>query len=128
MSAESTGGERKPESKGRVVIPPFLKPEAYVKREERRVRGERRLRVRRSKNVDEGKAMINPDVAKELGIRDKVELVLVGGGSRERRYVLDAVLNSNVPTGEVWCNEDDMRKLGIADNSMATVRAPREAG
>lgn len=118
------GGEKKPEEGHKLLIPPFLKPEELL-REERKARSERRLRVKAQENVDEGKAMVNPDIAKELSLSSKVELVLVGGGSRERRYVFDVVLNDKVPRGEVWCNPNDMRKYGIANNSIATVRAPR---
>ncbi|MGC8570985.1 MAG: hypothetical protein ACP5L1_06645 [Caldivirga sp.] len=117
-------GEKKPEEKPKLLIPSFLRPDAYVKEEKKGAR-ERRLRVRRSNDVEEGKAMLNPQVASELGITDRVELVLVGGGSRERRYVMNTVVNDRVPKGEVWCNAEEMRRYGIADNSIATVRAPR---
>ncbi|WP_292000302.1 hypothetical protein [Caldivirga sp.] len=117
-------GEKKPEEKPKLLIPSFLRPDAYVKEEKKGAR-ERRLRVRRSNDVEEGKAMLNPQVASELGITNRVELVLVGGGSRERRYVMNAVVNDRVPKGEVWCNAEEMRRYGIADNSIATVRAPR---
>ena len=118
-------GERKPEEKPKLLIPSFLRPDTYIKEERKEVR-ERRLRVRRRDDVEEGKAMLNPQIASELGIAGKVELVLVGGGSRERRYVMDVVLNDKVPRGEVWCNAGELRRLGIADNSIATVRAPRQ--
>ncbi len=118
-------GERKPEEKPKLLIPSFLRPDTYIKEERKEVR-ERRLRVRRRDDVEEGKAMLNPQIASELGIAGKVELVLVGGGSRERRYVMDVVLNDKVPRGEVWCNANELRRLGIADNSIATVRAPRQ--
>ncbi len=118
--------EHSPESepKPKLIIPPFLKPETFVK-EEKKERKERRIRVRRRRDVDEGKAKINPELAKELDIRDKVEIVVVGGGSRERKYVFTVVLDESVPKNEVWCNENELRKLGVADNTMATVRAHR---
>lgn len=118
-------GEKRPEGKPKLLIPSFLKPEAYVKEEKKEVK-ERRLRVRRRDDVDEGKAMLNPQVASELGITDKVEIVLVGGGSRERRYVFSVVVNDKVPRNEVWCNVEEMKKLGVADNSIATIRSPRQ--
>lgn len=117
-------GEKKPEEKPKLLIPSFLRPDVYVKEEKKPIR-ERRLRVRRSNDVEEGKAMLNPQTASELGIVDKVELVLVGGGSRERRYIMSAIANDKVPRGEVWCNAEEMRRYGIADNSIATVRAPK---
>ncbi len=117
-----SGGEPKP----KLIVPPFLKPEAFTK-EERRDRKERRIRVRRRKDVDEGKAKINPELAKELDIRDKVEIVVVGGGSRERKYVFTVIQDPSVPRNEIWCNEEEMRRLGVADNTMVTVRAYRGA-
>ncbi|GEM_PF-357955 len=112
------------EPKPKLIIPAFLKPDLF-KKEEKKERKERRIRVRRRKDVDEGKAKINPDLAAELEIKDKVEIVVVGGGSRERRYVFTVVLDPNVPKNEVWCNEEEMKRLGVADNTMATVRAHR---
>ena len=112
------------EPKPKLIIPPFLKPETF-KKEEKKERKERRIRVRRRKDVDEGKAKLNPELARELDIKDKVEIVVVGGGSRERRYVFTVILDENVPKNEVWCNEDELKRLGVADNTMATVRAYR---
>ncbi|NPA23476.1 MAG: hypothetical protein GXO23_04185 [Crenarchaeota archaeon] len=110
------------EPQPKLIIPSFLRPDMFRK-EEKRERKEKRIRLRRSKDVDEGKAKINPELAQELEIRDKVEVVVVGGGSRERRYVFAVIFDVKVPKNEIWCNENEMRKLGIADNTMATVRA-----
>ncbi len=122
LMSEGKPSEGKPERK--LLIPSFLTPSG-IKPEEKRERRERRLRIRRRGDVDEGKVKINPGVMRELGIGDKAEIVLVGGGSRERRYVFTVVPSEDVPRNEVWCNEEEMRRLGIADNSIATVRAPR---
>ncbi len=110
--------------KPKLIIPPFLVPSTF-KKEEKKARLERRLRIRRKREVDEGKAMINPELAKELEIKDKVEIVVVGGGSRERKYIMLTVLNDKVPKSEVWCNEEEMRRLGIADNTIATIRSAK---
>ncbi|MCG2886980.1 MAG: hypothetical protein L7G98_03385 [Vulcanisaeta sp.] len=119
--SESKPTEGKPARK--LLIPSFLTPSG-IKGEEKRERRERRLRIRRRSDVDEGKAKMNPAVMRELGIEDKVEIVLVGGGSRERRYVFTVIPSDAVPSNEVWCNEEEMKRLGIADNSIATVRRP----
>ncbi len=121
--SESKPSESKPAR--RLLIPGFLTPSG-IKPEERRERRERRLRIRRRGDVDEGKAKMNPDVMKELEITDKVEVVLVGGGSRERKYVFMVIPSEDVPRNEVWCNEEEMRRLGVADMSIGTVRASRE--
>mgnify|MGYP001626412817 CR=1 FL=1 len=120
--SESKPSEGKPARK--LLIPGCLTPSG-IKGEERRERRERRLRIRRRGDVDEGKAKIHPEGMKELGITDKVEVVLVGGGSRERKYVFTVIPSEDVPRNEVWCNEEEMRRLGVADNSIATIRSPR---
>lgn len=119
--SESKPSESKPARK--LLIPSFLTPSG-IKGEERKERRERRLRIRRRNDVDEGKAKMNPEVMKELDIADTVEVVLVGGGSRERRYVFTVIPSEDVPKNEVWCNEEEMRRLGVADNSIATIRRP----
>lgn len=119
--SESKPSESKPARK--LLIPSFLTPSG-IKGEERKERRERRLRIRRRNDVDEGKAKMNPEVMKELDIADTVEVVLVGGGSRERRYVFTVIPSEDVPRNEVWCNEEEMRRLGVADNSIATIRRP----
>ncbi len=63
---------------------------------------------------------MNPAAMKYLGIEDKVEIVIAG----KRRYVFKVLPLDTVPENEVWCNEDDLRTYGIADNTVATVRAP----
>lgn len=82
---------------------------------------ERRLRVRRKENVKPGKAHINPTTMKDLKITNKVEIVLVG----KRRFTFESVEDSTVPSHEIWINNDDAKTNGIADNSIATVRAER---
>ncbi len=121
--SEEKPSEAKPQRK--LLIPGFLTPSAIKGEERKAIRPEKRLRVRRRTDVDEGKAKINPETIRELQIFDKVEIVVVGGGSRERRYVFTVIPSEDVPKNEVWCNEEEMRRYGIADNTIATVRAYR---
>ncbi len=123
LMSENKPSEGKPARK--LLIPSFLTPSG-IKPEEKRERRERRLRIRRRGDVDEGKAKMNPETMRELEISGKVEIVLVGGGSRERKYIFTVIPSEDVPKNEVWCNEEEMKKLGVADNSIATVRAPKE--
>jgi len=81
---------------------------------------ERRLKLRKRDEVKEGTARINPKTAEFLGITDKLEVVLAG----KKRYNFDAVVSDAVPVNEVWLNSDQMKRLGIADNTTATVRRP----
>jgi len=124
MSRSDSGGGESSGERPRILVPSFLTPGA-LRGEEKKVVRERRLRVRRRIDVEEGYAKLNPEIMRELGIVGSVEIVLVGGGSRERKYVFKALPNDSVPRGEVWCNEEEMRRLGVADNSIATVRAAR---
>jgi hypothetical protein len=82
-------------------------------------RVEKRLRLRRMEGVVEGEAKINPKTASFLGIKDLLEAV-VGG---KRRLTFKAVLSEAVPVNEVWLNSMEAKTKGVADNSIATVRA-----
>ncbi len=81
---------------------------------------EKRLKLRKKDEVKEGVARINPKTAEFLGITSKLEVVLAG----KKRYNFDVVLSDAVPVNEVWLNSEQMRRLGIADNTTATVRRP----
>ncbi len=85
---------------------------------------ERRLRIRRREEVPRGQARLNPKAMECLGIKDKVEVV-VGG---KKRYIFRALASDSVPENEVWCNADELRELGVADNTIAAVRAPLAVG
>lgn len=81
---------------------------------------EKRLKLRKKDEVEEGSARINSKTAEFLGITDKLEVVLAG----KKRYEFNAVISDGVPVNEVWLNSEQMKKLGIADNTTATVRKP----
>ena len=81
---------------------------------------EKRLKLRKKDEVKEGTARINPKTAEYLGITSKLEIVLAG----KKRYDFEAVVRDTVPVNEVWLNSDQMKRLGIADNTTATVRRP----
>lgn len=81
---------------------------------------EKRLKLRKKDEVQEGTARINSKTAEFLGVTDKLEIVLAG----KKRYNFDALISEGVPVNEVWLNSEQMRRLGIADNTTATVRKP----
>jgi len=81
---------------------------------------ERRLKLKKRDEVKEGTARINPKTAEFLGITDKLEVVLAG----KKRYNFDVAVSDVVPVNEVWLNSEQMKRLGIADNTTATVRKP----
>jgi hypothetical protein len=84
------------------------------------VRKERRLRIKRNESVKEGKLVINPKTAQELGITDKAEIVIGG----KKRLELDIITSSDVPEDQVLINPDFAKTFGIADNTIATIRKP----
>jgi hypothetical protein len=96
------------------VIPPA---EELRKRE--RVVTEMRLRLKYNPEVKPGTIHLNPELAKELSVSDYAEISVHG-----KRVKLRAVLNENVPKGEVW-GSSDLRSIGIADNSLVTIRAAK---
>jgi len=87
-------------------------------------RKEKRLRIRRREEVPEGQARLNPKSMEYLEIKKEVEIVIAG----KKRYRFKAFPWEGVPENEVWCNADEMRMLGIADRTIATVRAPLKEG
>jgi hypothetical protein len=81
---------------------------------------EKRLRIRRIEGVDEGMAKMNSSMMKQLQITDKIEVVIAG----KRKCILTVIADDKVPEREVWANPAQMASLGIADNSIATIRRP----
>ncbi|RLE54393.1 MAG: hypothetical protein DRJ26_02005 [Candidatus Methanomethylicota archaeon] len=81
---------------------------------------ERRLRVRRKPEIEPGKARMNPQMMQELQITDEIEVVISG----KRKCILTVRADEKVPLREVWASAEEMRELGIADNSIATIRRP----
>ncbi|MEM2136776.1 MAG: hypothetical protein QXI93_02335 [Candidatus Methanomethylicia archaeon] len=81
---------------------------------------ERRLRIRHKSDVNTGIAKMNTNMMKQLQISDKIEVVIAG----KRKCLLSVLGDDNVPEREVWANSSEMVSLGIADNSIATIRRP----
>ena len=98
------------------VIPPA----SQLYGEKRRVR-ERRIRLRFHNELKENIALLNPELAKELEISDKVEIVV----AHRHRFVYAVQLSEDVPVNEVWVNGEKLPEYGVSDNTIATVRAHR---
>ncbi len=97
------------------VIPPATQ---IMRRKEVRVL-EKRIRVRLKDFIKEGEIHISESLASELQIKDRAALSVPG----KKRLVFKAVINESVPSNEVWVNEEVMKERGVADNTLATVRA-----
>ncbi|MGB9785294.1 MAG: hypothetical protein ACPLSO_05855 [Fervidicoccaceae archaeon] len=79
---------------------------------------EKRIRIRYS-SAKPGQILINPSLAKELGIGEKAEIVVAG----KKKFVFSVVLEDSVPSNAVYANTDFMKENGVADNSIATLRS-----
>lgn len=102
----------------KLLIPSFLSP----RREGRRgAKGERRVRVR-SGDVEEGTVKLAPALYEELERPGEVELVAPGGSSHEKRKVLRVTVDERVAHNEVVVSHQDLRVLGVAENTVVTVR------
>ena len=111
--SETHRRERKIDIKALVaIIPP-----ASARKTEKRLR-EKRIRLRYNDSVKPGHAIINEDLAKTLDITEYIEVTVAG----RKRFKLKVTFNPDVPVNEVWCNPEELRERGIADNSIATVR------
>ncbi|MEM0272802.1 MAG: hypothetical protein QW514_09710 [Thermoprotei archaeon] len=83
---------------------------------------EKRLRLRKKMDIAPTVARMNSKVVQELQIKDKIEIVIAG----KRRLELSVVPIDDIPPNEVHCNESTLTRSGIADNSIATIRALQE--
>ncbi len=94
------------------IIPP-----ASTRKTEKRIK-ERRIRLKYNESVKPGQAFINESLAKSLNIVDYIEITVAG----RKRFKLKAIVSSDISENEVWCNPEELRERGIADNSIATIR------
>lgn len=97
------------------VIPP---PSEVLSRKKQGVK-EKRLRLLYDNSVNEDEAKISSSLAKELNIKDYVEISVAG----KKRFKLKAVINDSASPNFVYVNPELMKKNGIADNSICTIRA-----
>ena len=82
---------------------------------------EKRVRLKYDSSLEPEQAKIHPDLAKELDIQDKLEIVVAG----RHRFVFKAIIDESAEYNRVHVNPDLMEEHGVADNSIATVRAYR---
>jgi hypothetical protein len=109
-------GEKKPKKRNIKELVSLVPPASALKQRTSKVR-ERRVRLRWS-DVPPTKAKINPKLADELGIGDRLEVAVSG-----KKFVFEAIRDEKVPEREVHVNENLMRSHGVSDNTIAAVRA-----
>jgi hypothetical protein len=115
LEEEGEGGPRISIIDTLKVIP----PPSMLRESKKRQILEKRIRVRRAENVEEGKARISPLLAREIGVSDDMVEIVVAG---RKSIQLSPVIDEKVPQNEVWVNAEMLKTLGIADNTIATIK------
>ncbi len=99
----------------------MIPPASQILGKEKRIR-ERRVRLRFHDEIKEGIAKLNPQLIQEIGETEYIEVVV----AHRHRFKYKVEVDENVPPNEVWVNGSNLPEYGIADNSIATVRALRQ--
>ncbi|MCI2415292.1 MAG: hypothetical protein MPF33_08660 [Candidatus Aramenus sp.] len=95
------------------VVPPA----SALKGEKKAPLKEKRVKIRKKGEVEEGTLIISVKLAKDIGVKGKVEISVKG-----KRLELSTITQEGLPEIEVWANPNDMVKLGLEDNSTVTLR------
>ncbi len=112
------GGSQQAQKKDVKQLVAVIPPASEVFSQGRRRVLERRVRVRLSETIPEDILQVSKKLAGELGIKEGAQLSVSG-----KKFVLKVLLSEELPENEVRANEEFMRRNGVADNSMATVRS-----
>lgn len=100
----------------------MIPPATQLFGEEKKPR-ERRVRIKFHNELKEGVAKANPELLREIGAKDYIEVVV----ARRHRFTYKVEADEAVPPNEVWVNGANLPEYGVSDNSVATVRAARKA-
>lgn len=79
----------------------------------------------RWKEIEAGRAELNPETLKLLEVKPGVDFIEVVV-KKKLKHKAKAYANKEVPPNECWCNYEELKAAGLADNSIATVRKARE--
>jgi hypothetical protein len=97
------------------VIPP---PSEVLSRKRQGIK-EKRIRLLYDSNISEEEARISPFLARELGAKEYVEVSVAG----KKRFRLKVNIDENISPDYVYVNSELMKKNGVANNSICTIRA-----
>ena len=114
MSEDNSQNEKKVDIKSLVSIIP---PASALKNREREPPKEKRVKVRKKPEVDEGTIIVSNKLVSQMKIKDEVEISVKG-----KRLRLKVIAQDGLQDIEVWANPADMLKLGLEDNSTVTLR------
>ncbi|BES80777.1 hypothetical protein [Pyrodictium abyssi] len=79
---------------------------------------ERRVRLRFHDEIKEGIAKVSPDLLKEIGEGEYIEVVV----AHRHKFRYRVEKDENVPPNEVWVNGSKLPEYGVSDNTIVTVR------
>lgn len=113
-------GEELPDKADVKAALSLIPPASALKAQEKRIT-EKRIRLRYDPTLKPEEARVNTKLAKELGITEKLEIVVAG----RHRFAFRAIIDDEAEYNKVYVNPDLMEEHGIADNSIATVRSYR---
>jgi len=107
-------------SKALSIIPP-----ATSLKESGGKQREKRVKISYDQDVGENAAKVSKKLADELGISNKIEIVVAG----KKKFVMKAIIDETIDEmNKVYVNPDIMRNEGVSDNSIATIRPSTSSG
>jgi anaerobic selenocysteine-containing dehydrogenase len=112
-------GEEKPEKVDIKKLVSIIPPAAELFGKRQKGPKEKRIRLLYDESVSEEEAKISPALAKELGIKDFVEISVAG----RKRFRLKVRIDENASPNYVYVNPELMKRNGVANNSICTIRA-----
>ncbi len=97
----------------------IIPPASQLRRKEARIR-EKRIRIRYDESMPTGTVRLSKGLADMLSIKDGdlVDIVVAG----RHKFVYKAIVVEEGGLNEAYCNPEELRERGVADNSIATVR------
>lgn len=118
MSKE-TDEEREKEEKINIKnLVSIIPPATELRGKEKAPPKEKRVKVRKKTEVDEGTIIISNKLRDSMKIGSEVEISVKG-----KKLRLKVISQDGLEEIETWLNPADMLKLGLADNSTVTLRA-----
>ncbi|AWR97141.1 hypothetical protein DFR86_05920 [Acidianus sulfidivorans JP7] len=107
--------ENKVDIKNLVSIIP---PASSLKNKEKTPPKEKRVKIRKKPDIDEGTIIISNKLKNSMKIGNEVEISVKG-----KKLRLKVISQDGLNEIETWANPSDMLKLGLEDNSTVTLRA-----
>lgn len=97
----------------------IIPPASELKRKETKLK-EKRIRVRYDESLPPNTIKLSKQLAQLLGINknDLVEIVVAG----RHKFAYNALIVDENGINEVYCNPEELKERGVADNSIATIR------